>query len=60
MLQIIWLGFFVVGLLYALVQLLVFHNYQIFNQLSESLFAMAKTSFELGLGLAGIMSLWLG
>jgi len=60
MLQIIWLGFFVVGLLYALVQLFVFHNYQIFNQLSESLFAMAKTSFELGLGLAGIMSLWLG
>ena len=60
MLQIIWLGFFVVGLLYALVQLFVFHNYQIFNHLSESLFAMAKTSFELGLGLAGIMSLWLG
>ena len=60
MLQLIWLGFFVVGLLYALIQLFVFHNYQIFNTLSESLFAMAKTSFELGLGLAGIMSLWLG
>jgi len=60
MLQIVWLGFFVVGLLYALVQVFVFHNYQIFNALSDSLFSMAKTSFELGLGLAGIMSLWLG
>lgn len=60
MLQIIWLGFFVVGLLFALFQLFFGHNYQIFNQLSESLFNMAKTSFELGLGLAGIMSLWLG
>ena len=60
MLQIIWLGFFVFGLLFALFQLFFGHNYQIFNQLSESLFAMAKTSFELGLGLAGIMSLWLG
>lgn len=60
MLQIIWLGFFVVGLLFALFQLFVGHNYQIFNTLSESLFTMAKTSFELGLGLAGIMSLWLG
>jgi spore maturation protein SpmA len=60
MLQIIWLGFFVVGLLFALFQLFFGHNFQIFNQLSESLFNMAKTSFELGLGLAGIMSLWLG
>ncbi|HOY95486.1 MAG TPA: nucleoside recognition domain-containing protein [Catalimonadaceae bacterium] len=60
MLQIIWLGFFVIGLLFALFQLFFGHNYQIFNQLSESLFNMAKTSFELGLGLAGIMSLWLG
>jgi spore maturation protein SpmA len=60
MLQIIWLGFFVVGLFFALYQLFFGHNVQIFNQLSESLFAMAKTSFELGLGLAGIMSLWLG
>jgi spore maturation protein SpmA len=60
MLQIIWLAFFLVGLLFALVQLFWYHNYQIFNDLSESLFSMAKTSFELGLGLAGIMSLWLG
>lgn len=60
MLQIIWLGFFLAGLLFALVQLIWYHNYQIFSELSESLFSMAKTSFELGLGLAGIMSLWLG
>jgi len=60
MLQIIWLGFFVVGLFFALFQLFIGHNLLIFNQLSDALFSMAKTSFELGLGLAGIMSLWLG
>lgn len=60
MLPLIWLFFFLLGLLFALFRLVVFHDYQVFNQLSEGLFSMAKTSFELGLGLAGIMSLWLG
>ena len=60
MLQFIWLSFFVLGLLFAIGQLVFGHNYQIFNTLSDSIFGMAKTSFELGLGLAGIMSLWLG
>lgn len=60
MLQIIWFCFFLLGLAFALFELFVNHNYQIFNSLSESLFAMAKTSFELGLGLTGIMALWLG
>ena len=60
MLQIIWLGFFVLGLLFALLRLFWGHELQVFTELSEGLFAMAKTGFELGLGLAGIMSLWLG
>ncbi len=60
MLQIIWLGFFVLGLVFALIRLFWGHELQVFNELSEGLFSMAKTGFELGLGLAGIMSLWLG
>jgi spore maturation protein SpmA len=60
MLQIIWLGFFVIGLLFALLKLFFYHDAGVFDQLSEGLFSMAKTGFELGLGLAGIMSLWLG
>ena len=60
MLQRIWLGFFVFGLLFALYQVFAEHNYLIFGEISEGLFSMAKTSFELGLGLTGIMALWLG
>ena len=60
MLQIIWLGFFILGLLFALIRLFWGHELQVFNELSGGLFSMAKTGFELGLGLAGIMSLWLG
>ena len=60
MLKTIWLGFFLLGLLFALVKLFLLHDLGVFNALSEGLFNMAKTGFELGLGLAGIMSLWLG
>jgi spore maturation protein SpmA len=60
MLQFIWLGFFVLGFLFALIRLIFGHELQVFNELSEGLFSMAKTGVELGLGLAGMMSLWLG
>lgn len=60
MLRIIWPGFFVSGLLFALLKLFRHKDLSVFSNLSEGLFAMAKTGFELGLGLAGIMSLWLG
>jgi len=59
-LQRIWLGFFLVGLAFALFRLVSGPDYAVFNGMSEALFDMAKTSFELGLGLVGIMSLWLG
>jgi spore maturation protein SpmA len=60
MLRVIWLGFFVIGLLFAVARLLWSHDLNVFTALSEGLFSMAKTGFELGLGLVGIMSLWLG
>lgn len=60
MLQRIWLGFFVLGLAFSIWQLIVHQDYEVFTRLSEGLFEWAKKSFELGLGLIGIMSLWLG
>lgn len=60
MLQRIWLGFFVFGLGFALYRVFFLHEYMVFSAISESLFSMAKTGFELGLGLTGIMALWLG
>lgn len=60
MLQRIWLGFFLLGLLFALQKLFFLNDLSVFTQLSDSLFDAAKKSFEIGLGLIGIMALWLG
>lgn len=59
MLNIIWTGFFLVGFLAALIQLAQ-GDLEIFSRILTGLFDTAKTGFEISLGLAGVMSLWLG
>jgi spore maturation protein SpmA len=56
----IWIAFFLIAFVIALVRLIFFGDTQIFPEIMNSAFAMAKTGFELALGLAGIMTLWLG
>ena len=56
----IWIAFFLIAFVIALVRLIFFGDTQIFPEIMNSAFAMAKTGFELSLGLAGIMTLWLG
>jgi len=58
-LNIIWIAFFLVGFLAALVQLLQ-GDLAIFSRVLTGLFDTAKTGFEIALGLTGVMSLWLG
>lgn len=60
MLNKIWAGFFLVGFAAALVQALFLGNPGIFGEVVGSTFDMAKTGFEIALGLTGIMCLWLG
>jgi len=56
----IWIGFFVIGFIVALGQLIFAGNTQIFNDLVNSVFANAKTGFEVSLGLTGALTLWMG
>jgi spore maturation protein SpmA len=56
----IWIGFFLIGFLFALAQLIFFGNTEIFNTIIESTFSSAKTGFEISLGLTGVLTLWMG
>ncbi len=59
-LNVIWLLFFFGAFAACLVEWLVFGNSGIFNSTILAAFDMAKTAFEIALGLTGILSLWLG
>jgi spore maturation protein SpmA len=56
----IWVSFFLVAFVVALIKLIVFHDTEVFPKMLQSTFDMAKTGFEISIGLAGVMSLWLG
>lgn len=58
-LNIVWIGFFLIGFAVALVRLLQ-GDLQIFPQVLAGLFDTAKTGFDISIGLVGVMSLWLG
>ena len=55
----IWIGFFAVAFLIALIQLLM-GNTEVFPAIMNSTFDNAKTAFEISLGLTGVLSLWMG
>jgi spore maturation protein SpmA len=56
----IWIAFFIIGFIVALGQLIFGGNTQIFNEMVNSVFANAKTGFEISLGLTGALTLWMG
>lgn len=56
----IWVFFFLCAFVVALVKLIFFGDMQIFSELVGSTFDMAKTGFEISLGLTGVLTLWLG
>ena len=60
MLNAIWAGMILVACVVALTQAIMTGQGAIFIALVQSLFASAKTGFEISLGLAGVMALWLG
>ncbi|MCL2260530.1 MAG: spore maturation protein [Fibromonadales bacterium] len=59
-LNIIWLLFFGGAFVACLAQWLYLGNSGIFNDVMQSVFAMSKTSFEIAIGLTGILAFWLG
>ncbi|HET6558632.1 MAG TPA: nucleoside recognition domain-containing protein [Prolixibacteraceae bacterium] len=56
----IWIFFFVVAFVIGLVKLIFFGDMNIFPQMMNSTFEMAKTGFEISLGLTGVLTLWMG
>ena len=60
MLSRIWAGFFLVALLAALLRSVFQGDATVWAAMVSSSFEMAKTGFELALGLTGMMCLWLG
>ncbi|MCA5003604.1 nucleoside recognition domain-containing protein [Sphingobacterium bovistauri] len=56
----VWIAFFVIAFIVALIKLLFFGDTEIFSNLINGLFDSAKTGAELSLGLVGIMTFWLG
>ncbi len=60
MLNIIWIFFFIAAFLTATFKLLFLGDQQVFAQIITAMFKMAKTAFEISLGLTGVLALWLG
>ncbi len=56
----IWIGFFLSAFLIGLFRLVFLGDVQIFTDMMNSAFKMAKTGFEISLGLTGVITLWLG
>ncbi len=68
----IWIAFFVIAFIVALVQLIIAmvrmfvfgdmdaEGFGLFPAMIDSTFSSAKTAFEISLGLTGVLSLWMG
>ena len=56
----IWIGFFLIAFVIAMVKLVFFGDFDVFPAMMDSTFASSKTAFEISLGLTGVLSLWLG
>ena len=59
-LNVIWVGFFVIAFVVAAVKLVFLGDTEIFTAMVDSTFEMAEVAFEISLGLAGVLTLWLG
>jgi spore maturation protein SpmA len=56
----VWIAFFLIAFCAALVKLIFFHDYEIFQKIVTGTFDSAKTGAEISLGLIGLMTFWLG
>jgi spore maturation protein SpmA len=56
----IWVGFFLVAFAVGLIKLIFFGDLDVFPSMVDSTFEMAKTGFEVSLGLTGVLTLWMG
>ena len=56
----IWIAFFLIAFVVAVVKLLFMGDTSVFPAIMDSTFETSKTAFEISLGLTGVLALWLG
>jgi spore maturation protein SpmA len=56
----IWVAFFLISLVVGLARLIFMGDQAVFTNMVTSTFDMAKSGFEISLGLTGVLTLWLG
>ena len=56
----IWIAFFLVSFVIALVKLVFMGDVTVFPAMMDSTFENSKTAFEISLGLTGVLTLWMG
>ncbi|WP_308230472.1 nucleoside recognition domain-containing protein [uncultured Prevotella sp.] len=56
----IWIAFFLIAFVIAMVRLVFMGDVEVFPAMMNSTFDSSKTAFEISLGLTGVLSLWLG
>lgn len=56
----IWIGFFLIAFVIALVRMVFWGDMEVFPAMMNSTFDTSKTAFDISLGLTGVLSLWLG
>ncbi len=56
----IWIGFFVIAFIVALIKLIFLGDVEVFGKMMQSTFEMSQTGFTLSIGLTGALCLWLG
>ena len=56
----IWIGFFLIAFVVALVKMIFWGDLEVFPEIMDSTFETSRTAFEISLGLTGVLTLWLG
>lgn len=56
----IWVAFFIIAFIVGLIRLIFLGDTGIFPEMMNGTFEMAKTGFEISLGLTGVMTMWMG
>ena len=56
----IWVAFFVIGFVVALIKLVFLGDTSVFPAMMDSTFTSSKSAFEISIGLTGVLALWLG
>lgn len=56
----IWIAFFVIAFVVALIKLCLMGDTNIFTELVNATFSASKNAFEISLGLTGVLAFWLG